>query len=170
MSLFQRKFVKSWRSLVKHFDTSAYAKKPVLCWQGLFCCKMYNEPEKDLNLEGYCFEMSREDLPFTKGIFFSLFRWRSCALIFVADMLSHMGTCFETCSPPTGLKICCIYDTDCYLFSRRTNTFVLPFITVLTNMRADHSPDWEDLPRSQEPAVQDRRSKFSCIFKSIQVN
>lgn len=32
---------------------------------------MYNEPEKDLNLEGYCFEMSWEDLLFTKGMLFS---------------------------------------------------------------------------------------------------
>lgn len=31
---------------------------------------MHNEPVKDLNLEDYCFEMSKEDLLFTKGIFF----------------------------------------------------------------------------------------------------
>lgn len=31
---------------------------------------MYSEPEKDVNLEGYCFEMFREDLLFTKAIFF----------------------------------------------------------------------------------------------------
>jgi len=100
--------------------------------------------------------------------FSSLFRWRTCALLFVADMLSQMGSCFGTFGP-SGLKFCCIYDTDSYLFSQRTNALVLPFVFITTNARADCSPDW-DLPRSQEPVVRDCRSKFSCIFKTIQVN
>lgn len=147
----------SWQVCFKHFDKSAYSKKFMFCWQGLFCCKIRNGQEQDLNLEGYCFHVSRADLLFTQGIFFSsLCRWKTCALLLVADMLSQMGSCFGTCRP-SGLKICCIYDMDSYLSSQRTSALVLPFIAILTDERADNSPDWGDLPRSKQPVVQDSK-------------
>lgn len=165
-----KKCCHSWWVFVKHFDKPAYSNKWMFCWQGLFCCKIHNGQEQDFNLEGYCFHMSRADLLFTWGIFFSsLCKLRTCQLPRAKHALSQMRSCLGTCNP-SGPKICCIYDTDSYLCSQRTNALVPPFVAILANVRADCSPGGRDLPRSQGPVVQDCRSKFSFILKAIKVN
>lgn len=166
---FSKKVCQGWCVFVKYFDTPANSRKSCFIDKVCFVVKCIMNQRRTWTLKviavnclGKIYFLLRE--------YFSLFRWWSCALVFVADMLSHMGACFETWQSSFRAEDILYLWHRLLPFQPKNKYFFLPFITILTNMRTDHSPNWGPFPRSQEPAVQDSRSKFSCIFKSIQVN
>lgn len=130
-------------------------------WQDLFCCKTCNEPEQDLTLEGYCFEMCRGYLFFHR-----------CLGEELVLCVKSGGKLFWYMESFRAGRFA-VFMTQIPTFSAKNKCSCPAIYCHSDKCRSRSLPDWGVLPRSQEPLAQDCRERFppppafSKLYKQI---